>query len=964
MSRLLWFAVFLLLVAFPALGQLPFIGGANWPGVYYGDFGCNAWGCRGVSTEGFVAETYAGSDGAHDVFRRKATAADTAALAYDCDLSSQKSCEIYVDLGYVRPTACPQPLNPATPLSVNGSSIRVRICLPDRFQGPSNAPTGFQVFVKSATGSSSWYSNWINLTSSGCQEFVVPVSASFGAVLTGIKLGGNASNPTPLSGRINVERFAIEGAQPMAFDFQSGTVERDFGVIKALANASSAPTAAARVFVFVDGRAGIVWSNGSVDSFDSVRVFRDFDALLDGATAAGVKVIPVLLDFLLLSKAQLVNGVQIGGHSSVINDTQKRRTLLDQVFAPLLRKYGNHPSIAAWEIINEPEWATLGIPGDTSDKSQYDAVQLAQMQDFVRVTAALIRQNSTLPVCIGSARRSWLYLWRDLGLSCYSFHYYDSDPEPFPWATAGQLGLDGPVYAGEVPTDATAHLFNEYLLAGRNGGYNGVLGWSCRAHDQPVSRSDLHKALQLTPLAGATLGPGPVVFSWEAVAGATSYLVRVGTSPGGNDLFTEQTTGTSVTIGGLPSDGRALYVTVLAMVGGSYSAAVSGTYTASNSSPLQFVPVAPCRVADTRNAAGPLGGPSLSSGATRDFPVTSSACGIPASARAYSLNVTAVPRGALGYLSAWPAGTSRPLVSTLNSVDGRIKANAAVVSAGSGGAISVYATDAADVVLDINGYFVSPPTGGSSLMFYPLTPCRVADTRLALGPLGGPAMAAGQSRTFAVSASSCTVPSSASAYSLNFTVVPRKALAYLSTWPTGSSQPLVSTLNAPTGAITANAAIVPAGTGGAIDVYTTDLADVVIDINGYFAPAGAPNALSFYGTAPCRIADTRNAPGALAGPAMGAGESRSFPMNASACNVPAAARAYLLNVTTVPPGSLGYLTLWPTGLPTPLVSTLNSIDGTIVANAALVPAGPDGSISVYVTNPAHVVLDMSGYFAP
>ena len=58
-----------------------------------------------------------------------------------------------------------------------------------------------------------------------------------------------------------------------------------------------------------------------------------------------------------------------------------------------------------------------------------------------------------------------------------------------------------------------------------------------------------------------------------------------------------------------------------------------------------FVPVTPCRIADTRNPNGSFGGPSLASGGTRSFPIPSSSCGIPSSAAAYSLNVTVVPSG-------------------------------------------------------------------------------------------------------------------------------------------------------------------------------------------------------------------------------------------------------------------------------------------------------------------------------
>ena len=81
-------------------------------------------------------------------------------------------------------------------------------------------------------------------------------------------------------------------------------------------------------------------------------------------------------------------------------------------------------------------------------------------------------------------------------------------------------------------------------------------------------------------------------------------------------------------------------------------------------------------------------------------------------------------------------------------------------------------------------------------------------------------------------------------------------LGYLTVWPTGEPQPSVSTLNNLTGTIVANAAIVPAGTGGGIAAYASNDTDLVIDINGYFAAPG-PGGLSLYPAAPCRVIDTR-----------------------------------------------------------------------------------------------------------
>jgi hypothetical protein len=210
----------------------------------------------------------------------------------------------------------------------------------------------------------------------------------------------------------------------------------------------------------------------------------------------------------------------------------------------------------------------------------------------------------------------------------------------------------------------------------------------------------------------------------------------------------------------------------------------------------------------------------------------------------------------------------------------------------------------------------------------------------------------------------CNLPAFAQAYSLNFTVVPQGPLGYLSVWPSGQAQPLVSTLNSPTGAIVANAAIVPAGTNGSIDVFATNATDLVLDVNGYFATPGAGGGLSFYTLAPCRISDTRNNAGPFGGPIMNAGETRAVPVPASSCSVPPAAQAYSLNATVVPQGFLGYLSLWPAGGSQPLVSTLNSPDGTVVANAAIVPAGAAGPLNAYVTDAAHLILDINGYFAP
>jgi hypothetical protein len=382
---------------------------------------------------------------------------------------------------------------------------------------------------------------------------------------------------------------------------------------------------------------------------------------------------------------------------------------------------------------------------------------------------------------------------------------------------------------------------------------------------------------------------------------------------------------------------------------------VSGPQTGSGSGPaaLQFVPITPCRIADTRNPTGPFGGPELGGGTTREFDIPQSACSIPASATAYSLNVTAVPNGFLGYLTVWPTGQPQPTTSTLNS-DGRYKANAAIVPAGTKGGVNVFVSDPSQVVLDISGYF-APAGTSSALDFYPLTPCRLVDTRNANGPLGGPTLVAGSTREFALRTGSCNLPSDAAAYSLNVTAVPQGSLPYLTIWPSGQSQPTASTLNAPTGTVVANGAIVPAGTNGDVTVYVGGTSDVVIDVNGYFAAPGA-GGLSLYATTPCRVLDTRNGAGSFTG-------VLSVNVESSMCAPPSSAQAYVVNATVVPSGTLGYLTLWPAGQTQPQVSTLNAYDGVISSNMAIVPT-INGSINAFAANPTQLILDLFGYYAP
>ena len=136
---------------------------------------------------------------------------------------------------------------------------------------------------------------------------------------------------------------------------------------------------------------------------------------------------------------------------------------------------------------------------------------------------------------------------------------------------------------------------------------------------------------------------------------------------------------------------------------------VTPTPTPTSSPPgaTRYYTLTPCRVIDTRNANGPLGGPALQPNATRLFAVTST-CGIPSSAVSLSINVTVVAGGS-GYLTLYPGNGVNPGTSTLSFATGRTRANNAILflsTDGSGG-INVLNGSASSnhFILDVNGYF-------------------------------------------------------------------------------------------------------------------------------------------------------------------------------------------------------------------------------------------------------------------
>jgi hypothetical protein len=206
----------------------------------------------------------------------------------------------------------------------------------------------------------------------------------------------------------------------------------------------------------------------------------------------------------------------------------------------------------------------------------------------------------------------------------------------------------------------------------------------------------------------------------SALVGAWGNDTAGGTDAGSAYLFTR--TGTTWTQraqlladDGFPNDVFGSSVSLFgdtALVGAPNDDTIGGTDSGSAyvfviSQPSDFYTLTPCRVFDSRQTAD---GPALASGLVRLIAVHGR-CGVPASARMISFNVTAVGASAGGHLTVYPADLSLPSTSTLNFAGGQTRANNGVVSLATDGtgtlAIrpAVVGGGAVHVIVDVNGFF-------------------------------------------------------------------------------------------------------------------------------------------------------------------------------------------------------------------------------------------------------------------
>ena len=247
-------------------------------------------------------------------------------------------------------------------------------------------------------------------------------------------------------------------------------------------------------------------------------------------------------------------------------------------------------------------------------------------------------------------------------------------------------------------------------------------------------------------------------------------------------------------------------------------------------------------------------------------------------------------------------------------------------------------------------------------------PVRLLDTRPA--SYSGPPGLSGPYPQYSIVdlpiTSSGLVPPAATAIAVNVTSTEAVAPFFVQALPTlAGAVGAFSTINvAAPGQTRPNLAIVPLGQGS-ISVFIPTGGNVIVDAMGYFAPSPATDAGRFVPVNPRRVLDTRPA---SAGP-VPTGWVPHLP-NAEAVRVeiPADAgvpatgvSALVVNVTDTEPTRAGFLQALPTGAAAGQTSNVNYEAGQTAATHAIVPLGADGTISVFTSSPAHIVVDVMGY---
>ncbi|MFE6907040.1 PKD domain-containing protein [Streptomyces erythrochromogenes] len=270
--------------------------------------------------------------------------------------------------------------------------------------------------------------------------------------------------------------------------------------------------------------------------------------------------------------------------------------------------------------------------------------------------------------------------------------------------------------------------------------------------------------------------------------------------------------------------------------------------------------------------------------------------------------------------------------------------------------VKVTVTDPANQAEVVNEFQIM--TAGSDFVAH--TPTRLLDTRNGTGAAQGKVPAYGSTRVRV--GGNGAIPDGVTAVALNVTVTNATSAGHITAFAEGAERPTTSNVNFEAGQSVPNLVIVPVGKNGHVELAnrSSESVDLIADVTGYFTRTDASG---YTPMTPARFVDTREGLGTSRGQLAG---QKTFGTRISGLRgVPEGITAVALNVTVTNPKEAGHLSVFPGGGSVPITSNLNFTAGQTVANAVIVPVGPDGTVNV--RNGAwagtDVIVDVVGFYS-
>jgi len=397
--------------------------------------------------------------------------------------------------------------------------------------------------------------------------------------------------------------------------------------------------------------------------------------------------------------------------------------------------------------------------------------------------------------------------------------------------------------------------------------------------------------------------------------------------------------------------------------------------------PSSFHGFSPTRLLDTREAPGA----PFAATSTHELVVTGAS--VPTDAEAVTLSVAVDHPASPGFITVYPCGNSLPPTSSLNFAAGQTIANSVTSGVGTDGKVCIYSSAATDVIVDVNGAYGA---GFGDALVGSFAPSRILDTREA------PATVKQAGSVTEIDVAGVTgVPADASAVVLNIAVDNPRTDGFVTVYPCGIATPLAANLDFVAGQTVSTTVNAARGESGKVCIYTNATTDLVVDIDGAYAPQivvpagraaatlaepatgllsaldGASAEPSHFGPqtlpmrggflvdnfVPARLLDTRDVGGTAV-----AARSVTEIVVGGVHQVPVDASAVTLGVAVDRPTADGFLTVYPCGAPTPWASNLNFSAGQTIANALTTSIGADGKVCVYSSVATHIVVDVTAAF--